>query len=281
MAAFQPGNFGQPKVPNRTNLIFVVAGVIILLIFLAKASVTIDAGESGVLFRTFGNGVETDRTYGEGFHIIAPWNKMVKYEVRQQERLERMAVLSSNGLEISLEVSIWYQPNLGKLPLLHQQKGIDYAERIVAPAIRSATRSVIGRYTPEEIYSSKRDVIQDEIQLETKKILDEQYVQLNECLVRDITLPPTIKTAIENKLKQEQESLEYEYKLQKAQKEAERQRIDAEGKANANRILNASLTDKILQEKGINATLDLARSNNTKVVVIGDKDGLPLILGNQ
>ena len=281
MAAFQPGNFGQPKVPNRTNLIFVVAGVIILLIFLAKASVTIDAGESGVLFRTFGNGVETDRTYGEGFHIIAPWNKMVKYEVRQQERLERMAVLSSNGLEISLEVSIWYQPNLGKLPLLHQQKGIDYAERVVAPAIRSATRSVIGRYTPEEIYSSKRDVIQDEIQLETKKILDEQYVQLNECLVRDITLPPTIKTAIENKLKQEQESLEYEYKLQKAQKEAERQRIDAEGKANANRILNASLTDKILQEKGINATLDLARSNNTKVVVIGDKDGLPLILGNQ
>jgi regulator of protease activity HflC (stomatin/prohibitin superfamily) len=206
---------------------------------------------------------------------------MIKYEVRQQEKLERMAVLSSNGLEISLEVSIWYQPRLDKLALLHQQKGVDYAERVVAPAIRSATRSVIGRYTPEEIYSTKRDAIQKEIQIETKKILDGQFIQLNECLVRDITLPPTIKTAIENKLKQEQESLEYEFKLEKAKKEAERQQIDAEGKANANRILNASLTEKILQEKGINATLELAKSPNSKVVIIGDKDGMPLILGNQ
>jgi regulator of protease activity HflC (stomatin/prohibitin superfamily) len=206
---------------------------------------------------------------------------MIKYEVRQQEKLERMAVLSSNGLEISLEVSIWYQPRLDKMALLHQQKGVDYAERVVAPAIRSATRSVIGRYTPEEIYSTKRDAIQKEIQIETKKILDGQFIQLNECLVRDITLPPTIKTAIENKLKQEQESLEYEFKLEKAKKEAERQQIDAEGKANANRILNASLTEKILQEKGINATLELAKSPNSKVVIIGDKDGMPLILGNQ
>jgi regulator of protease activity HflC (stomatin/prohibitin superfamily) len=281
MNTFQSGKFGTPNIPNKFSLIFVIAGVVILLIFLAKSSVTIDAGQSGVLFKTFGNGVETDRTYGEGFHIIAPWNKMVKYEVRQQEKLERMAVLSSNGLEISLEVSMWFQPRLDKLPLLHQQKGVDYAERVVAPAIRSAVRSVIGRYTPEEIYSSKRDVIQEEIQIETKKILDDQFVQLNECLVRDITLPPTIKMAIENKLKQEQESLEYEFKIQKAQKEAERQKIDAEGKAGANRILNESLTDKILKEKGINATLELARSNNAKVVVIGDKDGLPLILGNQ
>jgi regulator of protease activity HflC (stomatin/prohibitin superfamily) len=250
------------------------------MIFLAKASVTINAGQSGVLFRTFSDGVQTDRTYGEGFHIIAPWNKMIVYEVRQLERVEKMAVLSSNGLEISVEVSMWYQPMLSKLPLLHQQKGQDYSERVVAPAIRSATRSVIGRYTPEEIYSSKRDVIQAEIQIETKKILNSQFVQLNEILVRDITLPATIKTAIENKLKQEQESLEYEFKLSKARKEAERQIIDAEGKANANRILNASLTEKILQEKGINATLDLARSPNAKVIVIGDKDGMPLILGN-
>jgi len=100
-------------------------------------------------------------------------------------------------------------------------------------------------------------------------------------LVRDITLPPTIKAAIENKLKQEQESLEYEFKLAKAQKEAERQKIDAEGKANANRILNASLTDNILKEKGIEATLELAKSPNSKVVIIGGKDGMPIILGDK
>jgi len=279
MNTYQQPNFDSLN-PKKLRIIFLIIGFIILMIFLAKASVTINAGQSGVLFRTFSDGVQTDRTYGEGFHIIAPWNKMIVYEVRQLERVEKMAVLSSNGLEISVEVSMWYQPMLSKLPLLHQQKGQDYSERVVAPAIRSATRSVIGRYTPEEIYSSKRDVIQAEIQIETKKILNSQFVQLNEILVRDITLPATIKTAIENKLKQEQESLEYEFKLSKARKEAERQIIDAEGKANANRILNASLTEKILQEKGINATLDLARSPNAKVIVIGDKDGMPLILGN-
>jgi prohibitin 1 len=280
MNTYQQPNFDGFNA-KKIRIVVLIIGFVILMIFLAKASVTINAGQNGVLFRTFSNGVETGQTYGEGFHIIAPWNHMVVYEVRQQEKLERMAVLSSNGLEISLEVSMWYQPILSKLPLLHQQKGVDYSDRVVAPAIRSATRSVIGRYTPEEIYSSKRDVIQDEIQFETKKILETQFVQLNECLVRDITLPPTIKTAIENKLKQEQESLEYEFKISKAKKEAERQIIDAEGKANANRILNASLTEKILQEKGINATLDLARSPNAKIIVIGDKDGLPLILGNQ
>ena len=128
---------------------------------------------------------------------------------------------------------------------------------------------------------NQADAIQEEIFDESKKILDKQYVQLNEILVRDVTLPPTIKDAIERKLRQEQESLEYEFRLEKAEKEAERQRIEAEGKARANSILSASLTDKILQEKGIQATLELAKSSNAKVVVVGSgENGLPLILGN-
>lgn len=270
-----------PQMPkNAKTVIFAVIIFIVLLIVIFKSSITISAGEGGVLFKTFGNGVDVENTYGEGFHIIAPWNKMFTYEVRQQEVMEKMAVLSSNGLEISVEVSTWYQPLYNSLPHLHKEKGQDYLNRVVRPSIRSATRSVIGRYTPEEIYSSKRDVIQSEIYEETKKILDKQFIQLNEVLVRDITLPPTIKTAIESKLKQEQESLEYEFKLQKAQKEAEKVRIEAEGKAAANKILNASLTPNILKEKGIEATLMLSKSPNTKVVVVGGKDGMPLILGN-
>ena len=111
--------------------------------------------------------------------------------------------------------------------------------------------------------------------------MDEQYIVLDEILVRDVTLPPTIKEAIERKLKQEQESLEYEFRLVTAQKEAERQRIEAQGKADANKILSASLTDKILQDKGIEATLKLSQSSTSKVVVVGSSgDGLPLILGN-
>jgi regulator of protease activity HflC (stomatin/prohibitin superfamily) len=248
----------------------------------AKSSVTISSGHAGVLYQTFGNGVVTDEPpLGEGFHIIAPWNKVFVYEVRQQELSEKMQVLSSNGLEIKLDASAWYQPVPKDVAKLHQEKGEDYLQRVIQPAIRSAARSVVGRYTPEQLYSTKRDAIQEEIFEETKKILDKQYVQLNEILVRDVTLPPTIKDAIERKLRQEQESLEYEFRLEKATKEAQKVRIEAQGKADANAILSASLTDKILQDKGIDATLELAKSQNAKVVVVGSGDsGLPLILGN-
>lgn len=261
----------------------IIITAIILIVVLAKSAVTIDSGEAGVLFKTFGEGVVTDEPpMGEGFHLVAPWNKVFVYEVRQQELFEKMRVLSSNGLEIQIDASAWYEPVYKDLGNLHQSLGQNYLDRVIKPAIRSAARSVVGRYTPEQLYSSKRDIIQDEIFIETKKILEKQFVQLNEILVRDVTLPATIKQAIERKLKQEQESLEYEFRLVTAQKEAEKVIIEAKGKAESNRILSASLTDKILQDKGIDATIKLANSPNSKVIVIGSGDsGLPLILGNQ
>ncbi|MEN8251107.1 MAG: prohibitin family protein [Bacteroidota bacterium] len=258
----------------------IVITVLFLILFWSRMTVTIDAGHAGVMFRLLGGGVDTTKTFDEGFHFMSPLNKMIIYETRQQEIAEEMNVLSSNGLEISVDVSAWYKPEYKNVGLLHSRIGKDYLRRIVIPSLRASARSVIGRYTPEQIYSTKRDVIQEEIYDEAKSILDDKYVDLTQILIRSIILPPTIKSAIEGKLKQEQESLEYEFKLEKAQKEAERQRIDAEGKAKANEILSASLTDKILREKGISATLELAKSPNTKIVVIGNsKDGMPLILG--
>lgn len=256
--------------------------VILLIILISKSAVTIGSGEAGVLYKTFGGGVVTDEPpLGEGFHIVAPWNKVFIYEVRQQEVFEKMKVLSSNGLDIQLDASAWFEPKYEELGKLHQEKGEAYVQRVLLPTIRSAARSVVGRYTPEQLYSSKRDAIQNEIFEETKKIVEHQYIQLNEILVRDVTLPGTIKEAIERKLKQEQESLEYEFRLVTAEKEAQKVRIEAQGKADANKILSASLTDKILQDKGIDATLRLAESPNAKVVIVGSGDsGLPLILGN-
>ena len=272
------GQLQLPKTLVPTIFLFIVA-----IIFISKSTINIDAGEAGVLWKRFSGGVVIDKPpLGEGFHLVAPWNKVIVYEVRQQELFEKMKVLSSNGLDILLETTAWYLPTYEDLGKLHKEKGENYLDRIIKPALRSAARSVVGRYTPEQLYSSKRDVIQSEIFEETKKILKNQYVQLNEVLVRDVTLPPTIKEAIERKLKQEQESLEYEFRLVTAEKEAEKQRIEAQGKADANRILSASLTDKILQDKGIEATLKLADSPNSKVIVIGSAgDGLPIILGNQ
>ena len=260
----------------------IIFAVIIVIIFFSKSFVTVEAGEAGVLWKRFSGGVVIDEpALGEGFHVVAPWNKVYIYEVRQQELFEKMKVLSSNGLEIQIDASAWYLPVYKDLGNLHQSLGENYLDRVIKPAIRSAARSVVGRYLPDELYSTKRDAIQVEIFQETKKILEKQYVQLNEVLVRDVTLPNTIKDAIERKLKQKQESLEYEFRLVTAAKEAEKVIIEAQGKADANRILSASLTDKILRDKGIEATLELAKSPNSKVVVIGSgKDGMPLILGD-
>jgi len=263
-------------------LIPAVVILIIALVIIAKSAVTIGYGEAGVLFKTFGGGVDTTHTLDEGFNLIAPWNNVTIYNVKQQELFEKgMSVLSSNGLEIKLDASVLYQPNFKKLGLLHKTRGKNYLRDVIIPAIRSATRSVVGRYTPEQLYSSKRDAVQSEIYEETKKIVEPQYVQLNAILIRDVTLPTTIKDAIERKLRQEQESLEYEFRLTKASKEAKRQIIEAKGKADANRILSASLTDKILRDKGIDATIQLAKSPNSKIVIVGSgKDGLPIILNN-
>jgi regulator of protease activity HflC (stomatin/prohibitin superfamily) len=265
----------------KTSLLFIIIGIALLFAFL-KSFVTIDAGEAGVLWKRFGGGVVIDQLpMGEGFHLVAPWNDVEVYTVRQQNMfIEDMEVLSSNGLEIKLDVSILFLPKIAELGLLHKTKGKNYDEVVIIPEIRSAARSVVGRYTPEQLYSSKRDAIQREILDEVKVKADNQYVQINDVLVRDVTLPPSIKDAIERKLKQEQESLEYEFSLIKAEKEAEKQRIEAQGKADANRILSASLTDKILRDKGIEATLKLSESPNSKIVIVGGKDGMPLILGN-
>jgi len=154
-------------------------------------------------------------------------------------------------------------------------------DRIINPEIRSATREVIGQYLPEELYSTKREAIQIEIFEKTRKAIEAKDLELDAILIRSVQLPEKLKTAIEMKLEEEQQSFQYEFKLEKERKEAERKIIEANAKAEANRILNASLSDKILRDKGIEATLELAQSPNSKVVVVGGSgDGLPLILNN-
>jgi len=268
------------KLP-KVGLPIIIIGIV-LIILLAKSAVTIGPGEGGVIFERFGDGINTEKTYGEGFHIVAPWNEMLVFKVRQQSISDKMNVLSVDGLQVSVNGTIWFEPEYSNLGSLIKTKGADFIVELLDPAINSAARSVVGRYTPEQLYSSKRDVIEQEILEEVRKELDGQYINVKRVLVEDVTLPPSIKDAIERKLKQEQESLEYEFRLVTAEKEAQKQRIEAQGKADANRILSASLTDKILQDKGIEATTKLAESNNSKVIVIGSGDsGLPIILGDQ
>ncbi len=268
----------QSKLVSVISMAFVAFIAVVLLS--NSIFITIESGQKGVLFKRFGGGLVKDKTYDQGFHVIAPWNTMFVYDVRINEDFEQMEVLSKNGLTIKCDLSYRYQPVMDKIGFLHDEIGPNYHQRIVIPEIRSATREVIGKYLPEELYSSKRQTIQEEIFELTRKNVLEKNIILDAVLIREVVLPTSLQQAIERKLKEEQSSLEYEFRLEKERKEAERKIIAAKANAEANRILSASLTDKILRDRGVDATLELAKSQNTKVIVVGgNEDGLPLILG--
>lgn len=271
------------QTPRIVRIIVIATAALILLVILpSTVFITIPSGHGGVIYRKFSGGTSTKDIFPEGFHVIAPWNTIYVYDLRFQQTESEMDVLSKNGLSIRVDVSIRYQPVPTKLGHLQKEVGQNYLENIIMPEIRSSTRKIIGKYDPEELYSSKREAIQKEIMEETDHVLEKKFIILDAVLIRSVELPLTIKTAIETKLKQEQESKEYEFRLQKEQKEAERKKIEAQGIKAFQEIVSEGISDKLLKWKGIEATMELSKSSNAKVVIIGSgKDGLPIILGGQ
>ncbi|MCC5931645.1 MAG: prohibitin family protein [Cyclobacteriaceae bacterium] len=270
---------------NRKFLPIVVIGVTVLAVILFLSSslfVTIESGQRGVLFKKFGGGLDKDKIFSEGFHVKAPWNTMFVYDVRENSAEEKMEVLDRSGLSLQVEVSVRFHPEYEKIGDIHQRFGEFYADRLVKPEVRSTVRRVMGRYSAEEIYSTKRAEVERSIIEETRAILSaaDNNINMKALLIRAIILPEQIKNAIESKLQQEQEALAYQFRLEKERSEAERKRIAAEGESLANEIINKSLTNQLLKMRGIEATTGLANSPNTKVVIIGNSEGLPLILGN-
>lgn len=266
---------------KTSYIIIAVVALIVLLLFGGRMFLIIEAGERGVIFRPYSSGLDKDNIYSEGFHIISPWNDMYVYNVREQQREETMDVLDKNGLSITMDITVRFNPIFNKIGFLHEQFGTNYTNVLVVPEVRSSVRQVAGRYTAEEIYSTKRAEVEQSIIAETREVLEANSISMKALLIRSIMLPPQIKAAIEKKLTEEQAFLTYQYTLQTAEQEAEKKRIDAEAIARYNRIINASLTSQILKQRGIEATLELAKSPNTKIVVVGSgEDGLPLILGN-
>jgi len=272
------------KSPNKSIYIavFIFVAVIVVAIMGSSMFKVVHPGERAVIFRKFTTGLDKEHIYTPGFYIIAPWNDFYVYDVREQSREETMDILDKNGLAINVDVTVRFNPEYDKIGYLHEKFGKRYVDVLVVPEVRSAVRTVMGKYIAEEIYSTKRTEVEREIIRETADILKRNYIDMKALLIRSIKLPERIRQAIDTKLQQEQEALAYQFKLEKEKSEAERKRIEAEGIARANDIINKSLTDKLLKMKGIDATLELANSKNAKIVVIGGgKDGLPLILNSQ
>jgi len=261
-------------------IISVVGIVVLLLIFGSQMFYVLKPGERAVVFKKFTTGLDKENVLIPGFHVIAPWNDLIRYDVKEQKAEETMDVLDKGGLSINVDVTIIFNPFYDKIGYLHENIGINFVSVMLIPNVRSAVRAVTGRYTAEEIYSTKRGEVESEIIESTRKALADKNIEMKDLLIRSITLPEKIKAAIESKLQQQQEALAYQYRLERETSEADRLRIQAQGIADYNRIISASLTDRILKQKGIDATLELASSANSKVVVIGSgDDGMPLILG--
>ncbi len=268
---------------NKKRIILIVVAIFALIIIFSSGKMfyTLQPGQAGVLFKQFSGGLDKDNIYEQGFHIIAPWNKLIIYDVKDQKNEETIDVLDKNGLSINVDVTILFRPITSKIGYIHENIGKGYIDVKVIPNMRSVVRQVMGNYTAEEIFSTKRKEVETQITNLTEQSLKQDNVQLKNMLIRSVKLPKQIKQAIENKLEQEQEALAYKFKLEKEKSEAERKKIAAEGEARANQIINSSLTPSLLKMRGIEATIELSKSPNSKVIIVGaGKDGLPLILGN-
>ena len=269
---------------NRKYLPLIVIGFIALVVLVSafnRIFFRIDATERAVLFKTLSGTLEKENVIQPGWNIKAPWNEVYVYDVAEKNVEESMDVLVKNGLKIIVDVTVRFHPKYDKIGTIQENFKGDYINILVIPEIRSTVRQVMGRYTAEEIYSTKRPDVEASIRLEAQEVLGSSgnEVVMKSLLIRSIQLPEQIKTAIENKLKQEQEALAYQFRLDKERSEAQRKQIAAEGEARANKIINSSLTKELLKMRGIEATKELANSPNAKVIVIGSgDDGLPLIL---
>ncbi len=279
-------NMAEPQYPNlsKAALRLGLFGFIFLMVVtLAGGCMTtsIGSGEGAVKYSIFG-GTDLEKIYGEGLQIHPPWVDLIRYDVRVQEQLEDIDALSSNGLSIGMDASIRWRPEAGALAKLHVTYGGDYYRKLVQPELRSAVREIVGQFTPEELYSTRRTELQERIFAQVRDAVAGEDVTIDAILIRDISLPEQIRTAIENKLKEEQEAERYLFTIQKERLEAQRKEIEATGQAEYQRIITASLSSQFLRYKGIEATQMLANSPNSKTVIIGSgSDGLPIILGNQ
>jgi regulator of protease activity HflC (stomatin/prohibitin superfamily) len=277
---------------------YAVLGLIALLIavfFFPQMVATVYSGEAGVVWDRF-SGTRTNVVYGEGIHIIAPWNHFYKYDVRLQSADVECEALSQSGLPVRISASVRFRVagapfknvrNTGdsaenSLGVLHKRIGPNYREKLVLPVVAAAIREVVGQYSAEDLYRLQRQRIQDQIveaiadRRAKEQFSDERTIDIIDVLIRSIALPDVVRVAIERKMAEEQEMLAYDFTLRKEAKEAQRKSIEAEGIRSFNGKVK-TIDSRVLQWKAIDATLELARSPNSKVVIIGASGGSPFL----
>ena len=276
-----------------------VISIILIPVFLLFASFrTVTAGYVGVQ-RLFGK-VQTD-PLTEGLHIVNPLFQVEQMSVQTQTYTmsasqnegnvkgnDAISIITSDGLTINVEVSIPFHLNTFAAPWVYRNFGVEYVDQIIRPAIRSALRAGFSKFTAQDLYSTKREeaaaVASKYLQNSVNDIVKRagfdkgEAINVQDILFRDIELPKSVKDAIELKITSQQEAERMDFVLAKESKEAERKKIEAEGIKNFQQIVTQGITPSLLTWKGIEATEKLAASPNSKIIIIGGKNGLPVIL---
>ncbi|HEV2547118.1 MAG TPA: prohibitin family protein [Stellaceae bacterium] len=281
---------------TEDHLLSIGLGILLVLLLVAALSprifITVPAGHEGALFKRFSGGTDVEQAYDEGFHIIGPWNNMYIYDVRFQNQSSKFDAHTSDGLNLRADVAFRFRVQRRNVPLLHKYIGEDYVEKLILPSLGARVREEVARHTPEEVYSTKRLEIQDRIREGMRKefamdpeadtlLQRVEFLELDEIFLRDVELPESLQKSMVEKNQQLQMMLEYDYRIEREKKESERKRIEAEGIRQFQDIVKDGITDRYLMWKGIDATLQLAQSSNSKVIVVGSgKTGLPILLGN-
>lgn len=269
-----------------------LTGAVLVIVGIFSSSIRqIDAGELGVqsLF-----GSVKDATLGSGLNFINPLSNVTVFDAKTQnytmsalhdegdkEGDDAIRVLTADGLEVVVDLTVLYRVIPTEAPKILREIGENYKDKVIRPITRTKIRDNAVYYDAVALYSTRREEFQNRIFKDIEKNLRSRGVLLEQLLVRNINLPASVKQTIESKINAEQEAQKMQYVLQKEKQEAERKRVEAQGIADYQKILSTGLSDKQLQYEAIKAQKELALSPNAKVIIMGGKGNMPMILGDK
>ena len=255
-----------------------VAGVLIIVLGILGASFRVVPGGNVGVQILFGRIINEPLT--EGLNLINPFKQVQFLSVRTIEMFEHADVPSKEGLTVGLEVSALYHLDGKSAPTVYRTLGDQYARVYLLPQLRSVIRGATVNHEAKDLYTSGREVITQQIYDELNKTLAERGIVLEKVLLRKIVLPKMVEEAINSKLAAEQDAERMRFVLQKEKQEAERKRVEATGIADFQKTVMQGISDPLLKWKAIEVAHELSKSPNTKIVILGDKTGLPIILSD-
>jgi len=288
VSSLRKGAAGNPQMQRVISIVrnIAIVGIFIAIIF--STIVQVGPGEVGVqvLFGSVQDGV-----LRSGLNFVNPLVNVENMDIKTQAYTmssirdegmqtgdDAITTLSMDGLTLKLDLTVWYRLSEGDAPQVYRTIGTDYVEKIVRPAIRTSIRDVSVGYSATDIYSTKREDFVRQVTKNLEDAFNGRGVILERVLLRNVELPDMVRAAIDEKIAAEQKAQQMVYVLQKEKQEAERKKVEAQGISDFNRIVSQSITDQTLQMKGIEATLELAKSGNSKMIIMNGKN-MPLVFG--